>query len=57
MTHSNSVKFFISLDRSFILARSFITLDSFELVLKWMSEDPEIQFYIESHSFFLTATP
>lgn len=49
MTHSNSVKFFISLDRSFILAMSFITSDSFELGLKWMSEDLEIQFYIESH--------
>lgn len=33
MTHSNSATFFTSLGRSFILARSFITLDGFELVL------------------------
>lgn len=57
MTHSNSVKFFISLDRSFILARSFITSDGFELVLKWMSEDLEIQFYIGSHSFLFNCNP
>lgn len=57
MTHSNSVKFFISLDRSFILARSFITLDSFELgseVDEWRPGDPILY---QEPLIFLTITP
>lgn len=57
MTHSNSVKFFISLYRSFILARSFITLDSFELgseVDEWRPGDPILY---QEPLIFLTITP